>query len=143
MPSPPDSRRSLSTLRVWGSNGTRIRGHRRSGASLPAPSDRGELPAAHAALLGGIKERIHTERCTACWPPAGRWCCSTATSVARLLRKEREGCFAGTIDHLSHEHREAFSEMRGFSPRYVKNMRAFFAACPERNILERIVAQIS
>ena len=49
---------------------------------------------------------------------------------------------ARNIDRLSHDVREAFPDMRGFSPRNLKYMRAFAAAWPEREIVQRTVAQI-
>ena len=67
-----------------------------------------------------------------------RWCCSTGRK-AILARQEREGWGAGTIDRLSHDLREAFPDMRGFSPRNLKYMRAFAAAWPEREIVQEVL----
>ena len=50
---------------------------------------------------------------------------------------------ARTIDRLSHDLREAFPDMRGFSPRNLKYMRAFAAAWPEREIVQEVLAQIT
>ena len=61
---------------------------------------------------------------------------------AILARQEREGWGAGTIDRLSHDLREAFPDMRGFSPRNLKYMRAFASAWPEREIVQEVLAQI-
>ena len=50
---------------------------------------------------------------------------------------------ARNIDRLSHDLREAFPDMRGFSPRNLKYMRAFAAAWPEREIVQEVLAQIT
>ena len=56
--------------------------------------------------------------------------------------QEREGWGTGTVDRLSHDLREAFPDMRGFSPRNLKYMRAFAAAWPKPDIVQRTVAQV-
>ena len=118
-------------------------GRRRADASIPAPPARGELPADYAALLGEIKERIRTERVRVVLA-ANQAMVLLYWDIGKaiLARQEREGWGAGTIDRLSHDLREAFPDMRGFSPRNLKYMRAFAAAWPEREIVQRTVAQI-
>ena len=118
-------------------------GRRRPDASIPAPPGRGELPADYAALLGEIKERIRTERVRVVLA-ANEAMVLLYWDIGKaiLARQEREGWGAGTIDRLSHDLREAFPDMRGFSPRNLKYMRAFAAAWPEREIVQRTVAQI-
>ena len=118
-------------------------GRRRADASIPAPPGRGELPADYAALLGEIKERIRTERVRVVLA-ANQAMVLLYWDIGKaiLARQEREGWGAGTIDRLSHDLREAFPDMRGFSPRNLKYMRAFAAAWPEREIVQRTVAQI-
>ena len=118
-------------------------GRRRADASIPAPPGRGELPADYAALLGEIKERIRTERVRVVLA-ANEAMVLLYWDIGKaiLARQEREGWGAGTIDRLSHDLREAFPDMRGFSPRNLKYMRAFAAAWPEREIVQRTVAQI-
>ncbi len=59
-----------------------------------------------------------------------------------LDRQEREGWGAKVIDRLAADLREAFPDMRGFSPRNLKYMRAFAAAWPERAIVQQLAAQI-
>lgn len=46
------------------------------------------------------------------------------------------------IDRLSHDLREAYPEMTGFSPRNLKYMRAFTAAWPDAAIVQRVVARL-
>ena len=118
-------------------------GRRRADASIPAPPGRGELPADYAALLGEIKERIRTERVRVVLA-ANQAMVLLYWDIGRaiLARQEREGWGARTIDRLSHDLREAFPDMRGFSPRNLKYMRAFAAAWPDRAIVQQAAAQI-
>jgi len=59
-----------------------------------------------------------------------------------LQRQERAGWGARVIDRLAKDLHEAFPDMKGFSPRNLKYMRAFAAAWPEREIVQRVVAQL-
>ncbi len=47
-----------------------------------------------------------------------------------------------TIDRLSHDLREAFPELRGFSPRNLKYMRTFASLWPDREFVQQAAAQI-
>jgi hypothetical protein len=53
-----------------------------------------------------------------------------------LERQESEGWGAKVIDRLAVDLREAFPDMKGFSPRNLKYMRAFAAAWPDRAIVQ-------
>jgi len=101
------------------------------------------LPADYAGLLGEIKERIRTERVRVVLA-ANEAMVLLYWDIGKaiLARQEREGWGAGTIDRLSHDLREAFPDMRGFSPRNLKYMRGFAAAWPEREIVQQAAAQI-
>lgn len=59
-----------------------------------------------------------------------------------LVRQDKEGWGAKTIDLLSVDLRAAFPDMKGFSPRDLKYMRAFAVAWPERAIVQDALAQI-
>ena len=118
-------------------------GRRRAGASIPVPPGRGELPADYANLLGEIKERVRTERVRVVLA-ANEAMVLLYWDIGKaiLARQEREGWGARTIDRLSHDLREAFPDMRGFSPRNLNYMRAFAAAWPGREIVQQAAAQI-
>ena len=123
-------------------SGRKSIGRQRKGASFPAPAGRGELPADYTILLGQIKERICSERLRVV---------SAANEAMVLLywdvgkailgRQEQEGWGAKTIDRLSHDLREAFPELRGFSPRNLRYMRTFASFWPDREIVQQVVAQ--
>jgi len=59
-----------------------------------------------------------------------------------LVRQERENWGAKVIDRLSADLKTAFPEMKGFSPRNLKYMRAFAEAWPEEAIVQQLAAQI-
>ena len=102
------------------------------------------MSADYATLLGEIKERIRTERVRVVLA-ANEAMVLLYWDIGKaiLARQEREGWGAGTIDRLSHDLREAFPDMRGFSPRNLKYMRAFAATWRERKIVQEVLAQIT
>ncbi len=58
------------------------------------------------------------------------------------LRQGAAGWGAKIIDRLATDLRSAYPEMQGFSPRNLKYMRAFAAAWPDVEIVQRVVAQL-
>ncbi|HEY6559969.1 MAG TPA: DUF1016 N-terminal domain-containing protein [Polyangiaceae bacterium] len=54
----------------------------------------------------------------------------------------REGWGANAMDRLSHDLRQEFPDMAGRSPRNLKTLRAFAAAWPDLELVQRVVAQI-
>ena len=60
-----------------------------------------------------------------------------------LKKQKNEGRSAKIIDRLSADLAEAFPDMRGFSPRNLKYMRAFAAAWPEKSIVQEPLAQLT
>ena len=59
-----------------------------------------------------------------------------------LDRQEREHWGAKVIDRLAADLKRAFPDMKGFSPRNLKYMRAFGEAWPDEAIVQQLVAQI-
>ena len=60
-----------------------------------------------------------------------------------LDRQERERWGAKVIDRLAADLKGAFPEMKGFSPRNLKYMRAFAEAWPEEAFVQAVLAQIT
>ena len=60
-----------------------------------------------------------------------------------LDRQERESWGAKVIDRLATDLKKAFPDMKGFSPRNLKYMRAFPEAWPEVTIVQAVLAQIT
>ncbi|MFC5934728.1 MULTISPECIES: PDDEXK nuclease domain-containing protein [Mycobacterium avium complex (MAC)] len=65
-----------------------------------------------------------------------------AVGAAILGRQHAEGWGARVIDRLAADLREHFPGTSGFSPRNLKYMRAFAAAWPEKEIVQRSIAQL-
>jgi hypothetical protein len=59
-----------------------------------------------------------------------------------LQRQAKEGWGAKVIDRLSSDLRQAFPDMKGFSPGNLKYMRAFAEVWPDKAIVQRVVAQL-
>lgn len=124
-------------------NKRKSRGHSRKRASFPVPPEKIEVPAEYAAVLDELKNRIQSERLRV----------TLAANSAMVLmywdlgkvildRQDRQGWGAKVIDRLSYDLKTAFPDMSGFSPRNLKYMRTFAEAWPEREIVQRTVAQI-
>jgi predicted nuclease of restriction endonuclease-like (RecB) superfamily len=61
---------------------------------------------------------------------------------AILQKQNSEGWGAKVIDRLSHDLKEIFPDMGGFSPRNLKYMRKFSYSWPDREFVQRTAAQI-
>lgn len=119
------------------------RGRMRDGASFPVPPSRAALPRDYAEMLSEIKQSIQQERLRVVLA-ANSAMVLLYWDIGRMIldRQERAGWGAKVIDRLSADLREAASEMQGLSPRNLKYMRAFAAAWPDREIVQRVVAQL-
>lgn len=59
-----------------------------------------------------------------------------------LARQAKQGWGAKVIERLAHDLRTAFPEMKGFSPRNLKYMRAFAEAWPDAEFVQAVLAQL-
>jgi predicted nuclease of restriction endonuclease-like (RecB) superfamily len=59
-----------------------------------------------------------------------------------LQRQKEEGWGTKVIDRIARDLKQAFPEMKGFSPRNIKYMRALAEAYPDEQIVLRLIAQI-
>lgn len=119
------------------------RGKSRQGASFPVAPDKTELPTQYPDLFREIKDKVHGARLRTVM----------ATNAALVLlyweighsilhRQKREGWGAKIIDRLSHDLRDAFPDMKGFSPRNLLFMRAFAENWPDLEIVKQLVSQL-
>jgi predicted nuclease of restriction endonuclease-like (RecB) superfamily len=102
-----------------------------------------QLPAGYAELLESLKARIREAQVRAALS-VNRELVLLYWHIGReiLQRQEREGWGAKVIDRLARDLRREFPDMKGFSPRNLKYMRAFAEAWPEEQIVQQLVAQI-
>jgi predicted nuclease of restriction endonuclease-like (RecB) superfamily len=120
------------------------RGRQRDEALFPAVASHAHLPKDYGEVLHEIRNRIKQER---------QKTALAANSLMILLywdigqiilqRQDQAGWGAKIIDRLSMDLRETFPDMNGFSPRNLKYMRAFASAWPDREIVQRTVAQFT
>lgn len=59
-----------------------------------------------------------------------------------LARQAEQGWGAKVIERLAHDLRTAFPDMKGFSPRNLKYMRAFAEAWPDAEFVQGVLAQL-
>ncbi len=111
---------------------------------FPVPPPTSDAPPDYAAWLADLKARIQQQRLRVVLA-------SNAVMVllywdigrSILDKQDVQGWGSRVIDRLAADLREAFPEMKGFSPRNLKYMRAFAAAWPDPEIVQQSVAQLS
>lgn len=113
-------------------------------AMFPAPPPTSETPSDYAAWLADLKTRIQQERLRVVLASNAVMVLLYWDIGRSILDKQTDqGWGSRVIDRLAADLRDAFPEMKGFSPRNLKYMRAFAAAWPEREIVQHTVAQLS
>ena len=102
------------------------------------------LPSGYAALLSDLKESIQAAQVKA-GLAVNRELVLLYWSIGReiLNRQQGEGWGAKVIDRLSRDLRAAFPEMKGFSSRNLKYMRAFAATWLDEAIVQGPLAQLT
>jgi len=111
---------------------------------FPVAPPAGDVPVDYAAWLADLKARIHQERLRVVLASNAVMVLLYWDIGRSILDKQADqGWGSRVIDRLAGDLREAFPEMKGFSPRNLKYMRAFASAWPEREIVQRTVAQLS
>ena len=102
-----------------------------------------EPPEGYGKWLEELKARIHAARQRATLA-VNRELILLYWQIGRdiLARQAEQGWGAKVIERLSHDLRTAFPEMKGFSPRNLKYMRAFAAAWEDAVIVQELLAQL-
>lgn len=126
-----------------GSNARGARGRQRDDALFPVALPLANLPDDYAETLGEIKRRVQEERLRVVMA-ANSAMILLYWDVGQLIleRQARTGWGAKVIDRLAGDLRQSFPDMRGFSPRNLKYMRALAAAWPDRSIVQGPLAQL-
>jgi predicted nuclease of restriction endonuclease-like (RecB) superfamily len=112
-------------------------------ARFPTTPTKAGLPLDYADVFGAIKRRVQEERLQVVLS-ANAAMVLLYWDIGRMIleRQERVGWGAKVIDRLAGDLRDAFPDMKGFSSRNLKYMRAFSAAWPERAIVQEALARI-
>ena len=100
-------------------------------------------PIGYADWLVDLKARIHIAQQRAALA-VNRELVLLYWQIGRdiLARQAEQGWGAKVIERLSHDLRTAFPEMKGFSPRNLKYMRAFAEAWPDEEFVQAVLAQL-
>ncbi len=100
-------------------------------------------PAGYADWLADLKGRIHTAQQRATLA-VNRELVLLYWHIGQdiLARQFSQGWGAKVIDRLAHDLRAAFPDMKGFSPRNLKYMRAFAEAWPDMEFVQAVLAQL-
>jgi predicted nuclease of restriction endonuclease-like (RecB) superfamily len=107
------------------------------------PASLTQPPAGYADWLAELKIRIHSAQQRAALA-VNRELVWLYWQIGRdiLERQAREGWGAKVIERLAHDLRTAFPDMKGFSPRNLKYMRAFAEAWSEPEFVQQAAAQL-
>ncbi len=100
-------------------------------------------PEGYGDWLAALKKRIHTAQQKATLA-VNRELVLLYWQIGRdiLARQAEQGWGAKVIERLAHDLRNAFPEMKGFSPRNLKYMRAFAEAWPDAEFVQAVLAQL-
>lgn len=111
--------------------------------SLEPPVSLTPPPSGYADWLADLKTRIHSARQRATLA-VNRELVVLYWQIGRdiLARQAEQGWGAKVIDRLAHDLRTTFPEMKGFSPRNLKYMRAFAGAWPDVEFVQQAAAQL-
>ncbi|MGE4243719.1 PDDEXK nuclease domain-containing protein [Ramlibacter sp.] len=107
------------------------------------PTSLTPAPTGYADWLAELKSRIHGAQQRAALA-VNRELVGLYWQIGRdiLERQAREGWGAKVIDRLAHDLRSAFPDMKGFSSRNLKYMRAFAQAWPEHEFVQQAAARL-
>jgi predicted nuclease of restriction endonuclease-like (RecB) superfamily len=119
-------------------------GRRRKEALFPAVPPLLDLPEDYAEALDEIKIRIQQERLRVVLAANSAMIVLYWDIGQMILKKQSQaGWGAKIIDRLANDLQEAFPDLKGFSSRNLKYMRAFAVAWPDREIVQEVLAQIT
>ena len=101
------------------------------------------LPADYTGWLADLKQRIRAAQQRAVLA-VNRELVLLYWQIGRdiLERQQSQGWGTKVIDRLSQDLRAAFPDMKGFSPRNLKYMRAFAEAWPDGRFVQEVLAQL-
>ena len=109
----------------------------------PPPASLAPMPEGYTDWLQSLKTRIHSAQQRATLA-VNRELVLLYWQIGRdiLARQASQGWGAKVIERLAHDLRVAFPQMKGFSPRNLKYMRAFAEAWPEPEFVQAVLAQL-
>lgn len=103
-----------------------------------------QLPAGYKSLLGDLKKRIRNAQLRAA-RAANHELVLLYWHIGNeiLQRQNKEGWGTKIIERLGRDLKQEFPDIKGFSPRNIKYMRAFAETYPDRQFVQEVLAQIT
>jgi predicted nuclease of restriction endonuclease-like (RecB) superfamily len=119
----------------------RARGQVRDGAVFPAAPSKAGLPASYGEVLAQVKTKVEQARLGIVMA-ANSALILLYWEIGRVIldRQREEGWGSGVIDRLAADLRDAYPDMRGFSPRNLLFMRALAEAYPKASKVKQLVS---
>jgi len=120
------------------------RGHRKERRAHPmGPAVSDLIPTGYGDFVDGLKARVKLARVRAALS-ANRELVLLYWTIGRdiLAQQAAQGWGAGVIDRLSRDLRREFPDMRGFSPRNLRYMRAIAEAWPDELFVQQVAAKL-
>lgn len=110
---------------------------------FPIAPTKSEMPSDYAVWIAELKQRIQQQRLRIVLTSNANMIMLYWDIGKRILDKQNiHGWGARIVDRISLDLRKAFPEMKGFSPRNLKYMRAFASAWPDFKIVQEALAQL-
>lgn len=102
-----------------------------------------QMPQQYIDWLNDLKQRIHTAQQRAILQ-VNKELVLLYWQIGQdiLSRQHEQGWGAKVIERLAHDLRTAFPQMKGFSPRNLKYMRAFAQAWQDQTMVQEVLAQL-
>ncbi len=118
-------------------------GKKKEDVHFPVAPSIATMPKTYAVFFSDLKKRIQQERLRVVLASNSALVMMYWDIGQEILKKqEQEGWGSKVIDRLSVDLGKSFPDMKGFSPRNLKYMRAFAEAWTDRAIVQRVIAQI-
>lgn len=119
-------------------------GKDKDGVIFPIAPKLTEMSDSYLVFIEDLKKHIQKQRIAVVMKANADMICMYWNIGNAILEKQKEeGWGAKVIDRISHDIKEAYPDMSGFSPRNIKYMRKFAEAWRDYKIVQQVVAQIA
>lgn len=118
-------------------------GKDKEGVIIPVAPKLSEMSDSYLDFIENIKKEVQQQRISVVMRANSSMICMYWNIGQSILKKQKEeGWGTKVIDRISHDLKETFPEMSGFSPRNIKYMRKFAETWHNEEIMQRVAAQI-
>lgn len=118
-------------------------GNNKEGVIFPIAPNISEMGETYLKFINDIKREIQNQRISVVLKAnTSMICLYWNIGNAILTKQQEEGWGTKVIDRISHDIKEMFPEMKGFSPRNIKYMRKFADTWKDYEIVQQVAAQI-